>query len=256
MTHSYWAANICLPQIIFTENNFFTKFFWILHFWTWNLFNKIFSNQILLDQKISVDTSINWLNYVFTNLFYQKIVGSNTYFLTQNLWSSSFFYPMFFYQSFVWNEFLSEPQLYQTQPKLSAISQLLLIQFCPNFKVRLQVNFPGPSLTRHNCSGDICPCNICPRNKCLVFLSHFFLIDFWTQNILFQSFFRPIFCVPKLFYTKNSVALKIVMDSISLWIQNFLEKNHENLFWRNNILTPDALDQNFWTNFFFRISNF
>ena len=37
------------------------------------------------------------------------------------------------------------------------------------------------------------------------------------------------------------------MDSKSLWIQKFLEKNHENLFLRNNILTPDALDQNFWT---------
>ena len=85
---------------------------------------------------------------------------------------------MFFYQSFVWNEFLSEPQLYQTQPKLSAISQLLLIQFCPNFKVRLQVNFPGPSLTRHNCSGDIYPCNICPGNKFLVF---------WHERSALQS---------------------------------------------------------------------
>ena len=40
-----------------------------------------------------------WLKYVFQNLFYQKISGFNTYFLTQNFWSSSFepdfFYPMF-----------------------------------------------------------------------------------------------------------------------------------------------------------------
>ena len=116
---------------------------------------------------------------------------------------------------------------------------LAIFQLLPNFDQTLKLGykliFPGPSLTRHNCSGDICPCNICSGNKCLVFLSYFFLINFLTQNILFKSFFRPIFFVPKLFYTKNYVAFKIVMDSKSLWIQNFLEKKHENLFLRNNI---------------------
>jgi len=44
----------------------------------------------------------------------------------------------------------------------SAISQLLLTRFWPNFKRR----FLGPSLTHPNCHGDICPGNICPVDIC------------------------------------------------------------------------------------------
>ena len=45
---------------------------------------------------------------------------------------------------------------------ISAISQLLLVQFWPNFKCR----FLGPLWTYSNCHNDICPGNICPCNIC------------------------------------------------------------------------------------------
>ena len=45
---------------------------------------------------------------------------------------------------------------------ISAISQLLLTRFWPNFKHR----FLGPSLTHPNCHGDICAGNICPVDIC------------------------------------------------------------------------------------------
>ena len=45
---------------------------------------------------------------------------------------------------------------------ISAISQLLLVRFWPNFKCR----FPGPLWTYSNCHNDICPGNICPCNIC------------------------------------------------------------------------------------------
>ena len=44
----------------------------------------------------------------------------------------------------------------------SAISQLLLTRFWPNFKH----GFLGPSLTHPNYHGDICPGNICPVDIC------------------------------------------------------------------------------------------
>ena len=45
---------------------------------------------------------------------------------------------------------------------ISAISQLLLVRFWPNFTCR----FPGPLWTYSNCHNDICPGNICPCNIC------------------------------------------------------------------------------------------
>ena len=45
---------------------------------------------------------------------------------------------------------------------MSAISQLLLARFWPNFKGR----FLGLSLTDPNCHDDICPSNICPCDIC------------------------------------------------------------------------------------------
>ena len=45
---------------------------------------------------------------------------------------------------------------------MSAISQLLLIQFWWNFEGR----FLGTSRTDSNCYSDICPGNICPRDIC------------------------------------------------------------------------------------------
>ena len=45
---------------------------------------------------------------------------------------------------------------------ISAISQLLLVRFWPNFKCR----FLGPLWTYSNCHNDICPGNICPCNIC------------------------------------------------------------------------------------------
>ena len=45
---------------------------------------------------------------------------------------------------------------------MSAISHLLLIRFCSNFKGR----FLWASRTDSNCYGDICPGNICPRDVC------------------------------------------------------------------------------------------
>ena len=45
---------------------------------------------------------------------------------------------------------------------LSAISQLLLVRFWPNFKDK----FLGLSLTDPNYHGDICPGNICPGDIC------------------------------------------------------------------------------------------
>ena len=41
---------------------------------------------------------------------------------------------------------------------ISAISQLLLVRFGPNFKQRVQ----GTYTTDYNCQHDICPGNICP----------------------------------------------------------------------------------------------
>ena len=49
-----------------------------------------------------------------------------------------------------------------TENSMSAISQLLLARFWPNFKVR----FLETSTTDSNYYGDICPCNICPGNIC------------------------------------------------------------------------------------------
>ena len=45
---------------------------------------------------------------------------------------------------------------------MSAISQLLLTWFWPNFKSRFQ----GPFWTDSNCHDDICPGNNCPGNIC------------------------------------------------------------------------------------------
>ena len=45
---------------------------------------------------------------------------------------------------------------------MSAISQLLLTQFCWNCKGRFLWTFRTDS----NCQGDICRCNICPRDIC------------------------------------------------------------------------------------------
>ena len=45
---------------------------------------------------------------------------------------------------------------------MSAISHLLLTQFCWNFKGR----FLGTPRTDSNCPSDICPCNICPGDIC------------------------------------------------------------------------------------------
>ena len=55
------------------------------------------------------------------------------------------------------------PQFFKrTTNSMSAISQLLLTRFWPNFKNR----FLGQSWTDFNCYGDICSGNICPGNIC------------------------------------------------------------------------------------------
>ena len=86
-----------------------------------------------------------------------------------NSWDIVFLVVVFFCQN---------PNLTSTQPlgftrkwlcnhhhytnSMSAISQLLLTRFWPNFKLR----FLGTTRTDFNCHIDICPCNICPGNIC------------------------------------------------------------------------------------------
>ena len=54
------------------------------------------------------------------------------------------------------------PPPHTTQNSMSAISQLSLAPFWPNFKYMLL----GPSWTDSICSSDICPSNICPGDIC------------------------------------------------------------------------------------------
>ena len=57
---------------------------------------------------------------------------------------------------------LSREHFFWGQLSISVITQLLLNQFWPNFKVRFLV----PSITDANWHGNICSVNICPDNNC------------------------------------------------------------------------------------------
>ena len=75
---------------------------------------------------------------------------------------------------------------------ISAISQLLLARFGPNFKQRVQ----GTYTTDYNCHHDICPGNICPGDICpyqqykYFQAEHFRLQSCIIQYILCNTYYR------------------------------------------------------------------
>ena len=89
------------------------------------------------------------------------------------------------------NGHLSMEHLSWQHLSISAIYQLLLAWFWPNFKCR----FLGISLTEANCYNDICPGTICPGNICPY---HWYLSYYWPNfdhTFLNQHFFGPNFCL-------------------------------------------------------------
>ena len=170
---------------------------------------------------------------------------------------------------------------------MSAISQLLLTRFWPNFKGRLR----GPSWTDSNCHSDICPGNICPYKEYLscywpnfdqtfrtqLFLGFYFLDPkccrpkifwiqiFWIQNffglkiLLTQSFFgTQTFCDPKLFNPKN-FGPKILLVRNIFWIKNFRSKqiwNKKDFLDQPFFQSKGLLDQTFWDKIFLDLKLF
>ena len=130
---------------------------------------------------------------------------------------------------------------------MSAISQLLVARFWPNFKGR----FLGTSRTDSNCYGDICTVNICPGDICpdqeylscnwpdfdQTFLNKFFFLGrniiwpnhfgqkyFWTKPFWSKIFIDPkIFWQtiyqPKFFFTNNLLGLMEPknIETLNLW---------------------------------------
>ena len=111
---------------------------------------------------------------------------------------------------------------------ISAISQLLLVQFWPNFKCR----FPGPLWTYSNCHNDICPGNICPCNICPY---KEYLSCYWPnfdQTLKVGSWDHlkhiPTVTGEKMFCQKK------ISTKFFFWQKQFFAKNNfANFFWQN-----------------------
>ena len=132
---------------------------------------------------------------------------------------------------------------------MSAISQLLLNRFWPNFKTR----FLGPSWTDSSCHGDICPANNCPGNICPYqsYLSCYWAnfdqtlkIDSW-ENLEVIPTLMATFVQETFVHFRN---ISAVTDPIltELFLPNFLRAL---IFWPKILFHPihnNFLDQNFF----------
>ena len=89
------------------------------------------------------------------------------------------------------------PHLSWGHLSISAISQLLLARFGPNFKQRVQ----GTYTTDYNCHHGICPGNICPGDICpyqqykYFQAEHFRLQSCIIQYILCNTYYRIHFTI-------------------------------------------------------------
>ena len=110
----------------------------------------------------------------------------------------------------LWWQHLSRQHISWKQLSISAISQLLLTRFWPNFKGK----FLGQFLQDSNCYGDdICPGNIypgndCPYQQCLscywANLNHLFVPNFWgSWFFIDNNFFYQTSADQNIFWAKN-----------------------------------------------------
>ena len=99
-----------------------------------------------------------------------------------------------------------------TLNSMSAISQLLLARFWPNFKGR----FLGPSWRDSKCQSDICPGNICPCDICPYqllltwFWSNFksrFLDHLWQMPAVIVTFVQATFVLATFVHITNVSAV-------------------------------------------------
>jgi len=104
---------------------------------------------------------------------------------------------------------------------MSTLSQLLLTQFGPNFKV----SFLGASLTGVNCHSDFCPGNICFGDICPY--------QHWGSNIIWTTF-----CWTQTLGIQNYLDPKLSWAQNSSWIQYFLDQK---LFWIQNLILAQIL---------------
>ena len=109
-----------------------------------------------------------------------------------------------------------------TENSMSAISQLLLARFWPNFKGR----FLGTSRRDSYCYVDICPGNICPGDICPYQIYFEPSQNFWDSKFLDPNLFWTNF-YPKIFWLHffGPIFLDLFFYPIFL-IFNFLD-----LFW-------------------------
>ena len=134
---------------------------------------------------------------------------------------------------------------------ISAISQLLLVQFWPNFKCR----FPWPLWTYSNCHNDICPgyicpCNICPYKEYLsCYWSNFdqtLKVGSWDhlkhiptvtekKNVLPKRNVNTIFFWQKQIFAKKIWQKKFRKKNFAK--TNFAKKNLTKFFPKKNLLT-------------------
>ena len=111
---------------------------------------------------------------------------------------------------------------------MSAISQLLLARFWPNFKGR----FLRPSWTYSNCHGDICPGNICHGDicPCQEYLSCYWSdfdqtlkVDSWDHLELIptvmSTFVQAIFVLVTFVHIRN---ISAVTDPIFTKLQKYV----------------------------------
>ena len=118
---------------------------------------------------------------------------------------------------------LSRQHLSWQHLSISGISQLLLIQFSPNFKGRIF----GPCLKDANCYGDICPGNICPGDICPYkqYLSCYwsdFDQTFWTQFFWSHNFLDQNVLCQNFSKTQNFIRAKSFIPDILLDPKNIL----------------------------------
>ena len=148
---------------------------------------------------------------------------------------------------------MSRQHLSWRQLSISAISQLVLTGFGPNFKGRFSGNF----LTDANCHGVICPVNICPGDICPYqllltrFWPNFKGSKFLDKSFLDLQFFLSKICWdPHIFFRHN-----IFLDTIILGGQKCLSAKFLGAqFFIGHKL---SLDQKFlWTTTFFSPKNF
>ena len=116
---------------------------------------------------------------------------------------------------------------------ISAISQLLLARFWPNFKGR----FLGPFWTYPNCHNDICPGNISPYWQYLSLANYY---PFTLGNL------RGYYCI---FYFCMSECMSVrppQNQKILCWMKKFAKKNLPKIFCAQKIFLPK---KNFKTKF-------